>query len=141
MDTISLYYDKILDIFMSEYAEQICSASEGHCMKVTGLTLEVLKKLYQKICSLNTSCKFFILSESEEDLGKEYITPTKLVELRNDLTVPVLALVPVNSSTAVEDSINNATFHELSIGRLDDILLAKLKVDFANDTILSLIHI
>jgi hypothetical protein len=103
-------------------------------MKVTGFTLDVLHDLYHRISMLSSDCKFYILSDNPADEGPEYITPTKLVELRNDLTVSVLALVPINSSTAVEDSINNATFHELSISDMDDKLLEELKNEFINNS-------
>lgn len=127
MDIIKTYYDHILDIFMEVYGDTIESATPGHCMKVTGLSLDVLRDLYCRLCVLDTKTQIYILTEDEELTGPEYITPTKLIELRNDLTIPILVLIPVNSFTSAEDSYGNATFRELSINDFDALLLRKLE--------------
>ena len=127
MNIINAYYDHILDIFMEEYGGNIENAQPGHCMKVTGFSMEVLRDLYGRLLLLDTKTKFFILSENPDHVGHEYITPTKLIELRNDLTISILVLIPVNSSTSAEDSYGNATFQELSISHFDRILFAKLQ--------------
>lgn len=127
MDIIKAYYDHILDIFMEVYGDTIESASPGHCMKVTGLSLDVLKDLYCRLCVLDTKTQIYILTEDEEETGHEYITPTKLIEMRNDLTIPLLVLIPVNSFTSAEDSYGNATFRELSINDFDARLFFKLQ--------------
>lgn len=127
MNIIAAYYCQILDIFMDVYGEQICTAQPGHCMKVTGFSLEVLRNLYTRLTELNTKTKYFILSENPEDTGEEFITPNKLIELRNDHSLSILVLIPVNSATSAEDSYGNATFHELSVSNFDLILFEKLK--------------
>ena len=125
MDLIKAYYDHILDIFMTEYGSTIRTASPGHCMKVTGLSLDVLQDLYGRLKGLESDTQIFILTEDEDITDKKYITPTKLIELRNDLTMPLLVLIPVNSFTSAEDSYGNATFQELNINEFDAILLKK----------------
>ena len=132
MNIINVYYDRILDIFIEEYGNIIVYAQPGHCMKVTGFSLEVLRDLYKRLCLLKTDTKFFILSEDPEHTGYEYITPTKLIELRNDLTISILVLIPVNSSTSAEDSYGNATFQELSISGFNRILYGKLLNEMAS---------
>lgn len=127
MDIIKAYYDHILDIFMEVYGNTIKGASPGHCMKVTGLTMDVLRDLYSRLCILETDTQIYILTEDEGLSGHEYISPTKLIELRNDLTIPLLVLIPVNSFTSAEDSYGNATFRELSITDFDARLLRKLE--------------
>ena len=129
MDIIKAYYDHILDIFMEVYGDTIKAAAPGNCMKVTGLSMEVLRDLYARLCLLDTKTQIFILTEDEEQTGHEYITPTKLIELRNDLTIPILVLIPVNSFTSAEDSYGNATFRELSITDFDARLFYKLEVE------------
>ena len=47
--------------------------------------------------------------------------------MRNDLTIPLLVLIPVNSFTSAEDSYGNATFRELSINDFDARLFFKLQ--------------
>ena len=132
MDIIKAYYDHILNIFMEVYGQTIKHASPGHCMKVTGLSLDVLRDLYHRLRNLETATQIYILTEDEELTGREYITPTKLIELRNDLTIPILVLIPVNSFTSAEDSYGNATFRELSINDFDIRLLYKLEERFSN---------
>ena len=132
MNIINAYYDRILDIFIEVYGNIIENAQPGHCMKVTGFSLEVLRDLYERIGLLDTKTQFFILSEDPEHTGHEYITPTKLIELRNDLTISILVLIPVNSSTSAEDSYGNATFQELSITEFDRILFNKLQEQVAS---------
>lgn len=124
MDLRREYYNRMLGTFMSCYGNVIENASDGHCMKVTGFPLEVLPELRTKINSRKTQAKCYILSETLS--GSEYITPTKLIELRNDLTKPILILIPVNSSTSAEDSYGNATFQDLSVKTLDSLLLKSL---------------
>lgn len=132
MNIINAYYDHILDIFIEVYGKVIENAQPGHCMKATGFSLEVLHDLYGRLGFLNTKTQFFILSEDPEHTGNEYITPTKLIELRNDLTISILVLIPVNSSTSAEDSYGNATFQELSITEFDRILFNKLHDEVAS---------
>ncbi|MCM1139393.1 MAG: ATP-binding protein [Muribaculum sp.] len=124
MDLRKEYYSRMLDMFMSKYGIIIDNASEGHCMKVTGFPLEVLTDLRHKISSRTTDAECYILSETIS--GADYITPTKLIELRNDLTKPILILIPVNSNTSAEDSYGNATFQDLSVKSLDEMVLSSL---------------
>lgn len=127
MNIIKAYYDHILDIFMEVYGETIKSAMQGNCMKVTGFSMEILRDLYSRLSLLETKTQFYILTEDEDLTGHEYITPTKLIELRNDLTISVLVLIPVNSFTSAEDSYGNATFRDLSITDFDERLYKKLE--------------
>ena len=92
MDLRREYHCRMLEIFMSCYGNIIENASDGHCMKVTGFPLEVLPELRNKINSRETQAECYILSETLS--GSEYITPTKLIELRNDLTKPILIQTP-----------------------------------------------
>ena len=127
MNIIKAYYDHILDIFMEVYGESIQTAQPGNCMKVTGFSMDVLRDLYGRLCLLDTKTQFYILTEDEDLTGHEYITPTKLIELRNDLTISILVLIPVNSFTSAEDSYGNATFRDLSISDFDERLFSKLE--------------
>ena len=131
MNTTKLYYDRILDTFIEEYRDQLENVKEGHCMKVVGLPSDVLEELFRRLQTLQTSLKIFILSEDKE--GPQYISATKLIELRNDLTQSILILIPVNVSTAAEDSYGNATFKELSIAHLNKILLRKMVKEVENN--------
>lgn len=126
------YYKLLLETFMSSYGSIIKNAPDGHCMKVTGFPLSVLKELRILILRLGGKAECFILSETHS--GLEYVTPTKLIELRNDLSKPLLILIPVNSNTSAEDSYGNATFQDLSVKRLDEILLSNLKEELQKNS-------
>lgn len=132
MNIINAYYSYILDIFMDVYGESIKNAQPGNCMKVTGFSMEVLRDLYGRLSLLETQTQFYILTEDENLIGHEYITPTKLIELRNDLTISILVLIPVNSFTSAEDSYGNATFRDLSISDFDDRLFAILEKELGD---------
>lgn len=134
MNTTQLYYTRILDTFIEEYKDQLTQVKEGHCMKVVGLPLDVLENLYDRLKALELSLQVFILSETNE--GERYISATKLIELRNDLSLSILVLIPVNVSTAAEDSYGNATFKELSIAHLNQRLLNKLMTEVQNNDII-----
>ena len=126
MNIIKAYYDHILDIFMDVYGESISTAQPGNCMKVTGFSLEILQELYGRLKKLQTDTQVYILTEDPNLIGKQFISPTKLIELRNDLTISILVLIPVNSSTSAEDSYGNATFRELSVSDFDERLYENL---------------
>ena len=134
MNNTELYYNRIIETFVDEYKGQLTDVKEGHCMKVVGLPFDVLENLYNELMKLGTSLRIFILAEDKA--GERYITATKLIELRNDLTQSILVLIPVNVSTAAEDSYGNATFKELSIAHLNDRLLSNLRKEVQdNETI------
>jgi len=126
MNIIKAYYDHILNIFIDVYGESISTAQPGNCMKVTGFSLEILQELYGRLKKLETDTQVYILTEDSDLTGNQYITPTKLIELRNDLSISILVLIPVNSSTSAEDSYGNATFRELSVSDFDERLFKKL---------------
>lgn len=124
MNNTKLYYNRIIETFVEEYKGQLMDVKEGHCMKVVGLPFDVLENLYDELKKLGTALRIFILADDKD--GARYISATKLIELRNDLTQSILVLIPVNVSTAAEDSYGNATFKELSIAHLNDRLRTNL---------------
>lgn len=124
MDIAELYYNKILSLFVDTYKSEISTAQPGHCMKVTGFSLNRLQELLKLIQEIETATHTYILSET--DFGDDYVSPSKLIELRNDLSIPLLVLIPINSRTSAEDSYGNATFKELSVRYLDENLYRQL---------------
>lgn len=121
MNLSELYYNKFLALFVEEYKNELMQDTPGYCMKVTGLSLDKLEQLYPLIKELNPSLKLYILSENQS--GDRYISPTKLIELRNNLNITLLVLIPVSSSTSAEDSYGDATFKDLSILPIDNRIL------------------
>lgn len=115
MNNPSLYYDKFLQVYIDFYRQTIKQAKAGHCMKVTGLALSELQRIIEPLRAINPEARVFILSDDEK--GDNYIHATKLIEMRNDNSSPLLILIPVNSRTSAEDSYGDATFKDLSIDR------------------------
>jgi len=124
MKIADLYYQKFLSLFIDHYRNDLINDHAGHCMKITGLTLDKLKQLYPLICQIDSPVKTYILSDTES--GEEYISATKLIEYRNDLSISLLVLIPVNSRTSAEDSYGDATFMELSIAPIEKKLYDQL---------------
>ena len=90
----SIYYEQFLSLILEEYNDEFSNAKAGHCMKITGLAVSELKELYNKINAGYSNLTTYILSDEEK--GEMFISATKLIELRNDLTFPLLILIPSN---------------------------------------------
>ncbi|MCC8175613.1 MAG: ATP-binding protein [Bacteroidales bacterium] len=113
MDITSLYYDNFLSVYIDYYRQTIKQATAGHCMKVTGFALGELQRLVAPFRAINPEARVYILSD--DTIGPDFIHATKLIELRNDSSQPLLVLIPVNSRTSAEDSYGDATFKDLAI--------------------------
>ncbi len=116
MEINQIYYDKFLHFVVEYYSEIFDQAKPGHCMKITGLAIEQLEVLIGMIKMKNADIETYILSELKK--GANYIHATKLIELRNNCTKPLLVLIPTNSRTSAEDSYGDATFQNLSVADL-----------------------
>ncbi len=95
MDNTALYYDKFLTLVCEYWRDEIKSAAPGHCMKITGLPIQELRKLLPKLRLINPDIDIFVLSDDLR--GDEYIHATKLIELRNNEQKGLLVLIPSNS--------------------------------------------
>jgi len=125
MNLSQIYYQRLLDLLIREYDNEFLNAKPGHCMKINGFALDELVCLGSLLRDRYKSLQTFIISDSNK--GELFISATKLIELRNNLTFPLLVLIPSNSRTSAEDSYGDATFKNLSIELLDDKLLSTLK--------------
>lgn len=125
MEISQLYYQLLLSLIHEEYKEEFVNAKPGHCMKITGLALRELLPLYDEIKALPGDLQTFILAEDKE--GEQYISSNKLIEYRNNDSIPLLVLIPSNSKTSTEDSYGNATFKNLSVEHLDAKMFDNLK--------------
>ena len=127
MELSQHYYQLLLSLILDEYRDEFINAKPGHCMKITGLAMRELLPLCTTIRTLPGNLQSYILSEDNQ--GEEYISANKLIEFRNNDTLPLLILIPSNSRTSTEDSYGNATFKNLSIEHLDSKLLETLKAE------------
>ena len=125
MNLTSTYYEHITSLLLEKYRDELDNAQAGHCMKMTGLGIDQLPSLLQKIRERHPHIQAYQLSDKAD--GKDQISPTKLIELRNQEDAPLLILVPANSRTAAEDSYGNATFKDITPDGLEDILCSQLE--------------
>lgn len=130
-DINKLYYNRFLSHVISSYETDLKQAQPGHCLKITGLALPELQTLISSIRTVNPNMLVYILSDDLK--GSDYISATKLIELRNTATAPLLMLIPAGSRTSAEDSYGDATFRNLNVAELQDSFLNKLKEDIPED--------
>ncbi|MEE1346637.1 MAG: hypothetical protein U0K36_01990, partial [Bacteroidales bacterium] len=102
IDVKSLFYDKFLQFVVDRFSPAIKQAEGGHCLKLTGLALAQLQRLIAPLRKAAPGGDIFIVSD--ELSGPDVIGASKLIELRNDASRPLVALIPANSRTAAEDS-------------------------------------
>ncbi len=122
--SLSSYYQRIIRLMLETYAQEFASKTPGHCMKITGFGANELEYLWDLLRDQYPTLNTYIIAD--EKVGERYISATKLIELRNQLSDPLLVLIPANSRTAAEDSYGNATFKEIRVGGLEDALKAQL---------------
>jgi DNA phosphorothioation-dependent restriction protein DptH len=134
MSLTEKYYEYVVDLIISRYDEEFKNAVPGHCIKITGIGQEQVNPLLQKIRTNYSNLDSFILSDKLQ--GSEYVSPTKLIELRNNEVKPILVVIPATNRTAAEDSFGNATFKDISLfgveGELANILLQKSPIVVKN---------
>ena len=131
INILTHYYQYIIELIIDIYKNEFENAKPGHCMKITGLGNEQLLSLWEVITSHFKNLDTYIVDEVLQ--GDCYISATKLIELRNQQKKPLLILVPSNSRTAAEDSYGNATFKEISLERIEPILIARLQDKIPNE--------
>lgn len=130
-DINKLYYNRFLSHVIESYKTDLLQAQPGHCLKITGLALPELQTLIGSIRTVNPNMLVYILSDDLK--GPDYISATKLIELRNTATAPLLMLIPAGSRTSAEDSYGDATFRNLNVAELQNSFLNKLIEEIPDD--------
>lgn len=132
---ISVYHRKVINLTIETYDDILQSASPGHCMKIGGFGDNELEYLWDTLTANYHNLDVFIVSDKE--VGKKYISATKLIELRNKQEKALLVLIPSASRTAAEDSYGNATFKEITLDgieeKLEEQLLSSISAPFNKD--------
>lgn len=128
----TIYYTKIVELISKIHHNEFSNAKPGHCMKITGLGEEQLLVLWENLKLSFPNIDSFIINDTDQ---KEHnISATKLIELRNSQSKPLLILIPANNRTAAEDSYGNATFKEISLYNIENeltkILLNSIPSEF-----------
>ncbi|MGY3424504.1 hypothetical protein ACVWZW_004979 [Bradyrhizobium sp. F1.13.4] len=99
-------------------------AGTGQRLRVTSLPPSVMRHICQKLQRDNRwSAKVLTDEISSEDWQA---TPTKIIELRNTLEQPLLVFIPQGLRNAAEDSLDIATFTELSMTSVANDLVESL---------------
>lgn len=119
-----IYYNRIVSLISKLHSDELSSAKPGHCMKITGLGNEQLMVLWNDLKNKFSNIDVFIVNDLE--VNECFISATKLIELRNNQSKPLLILIPANNRTAAEDSYGNATFKEIALDNIENELLKEL---------------
>ncbi len=104
----------------------------GHCMRVSDLDGELMRRLCARLRSDAPNSQIFVLANEGQAAGDGiYVTSTKLIELRNpavdgSLRPPLLVFVPNELRTSSEDSFGIATFEDIRVGDVYSEINAKL---------------
>lgn len=104
------------------FRQMLNHRSPGHCMRVSDLDGELMKRLCIRLRVDAPNSMIFVLADEVHGGGDGvYVTSTKLIELRNPdvdgtLRSPLLVFVPNELRTSSEDSFGIATFEDLSVG-------------------------
>jgi len=125
LQKVNTYYQKIIELILELYNDDLQKAIPGHCMKITGLGQNELELLWEELNEKYPKIDTYII-KNEPDDNHKYISPTKLIEYRNKQKAPLLVLIPSNSRTAAEDSYGNATFKEISLDGIEERLKKSL---------------
>ena len=90
-------------------------AKPRHRARVTDLPLAAMVRA----CAAMQDAPDFVARMLANTPSTPYeVTATKLIELRNGLDKPLLVFLPPGLRTAAEDSLDVATFQEISLQRL-----------------------
>lgn len=127
------YYGYVIDLLLEKYKAEFDNAKPGHCIKISGLPHKHLLDLLGRLRRDFPNIQSYILSEKSS--GEDHISPTKLIEFRNQEKFPLAVLVPVNNRTAAEDSFGSATFKDVNLGGIDTELFLRLRQRISPDTL------
>lgn len=115
------------DVAFEPLRRELARAGAQQRMRVTGLPAPVLRHLGER---LQAERQGVVRMLADVPSASWEATPTKIIELRNTLSEALLVLVPPGIRTAAEDSLDIATFTELTLpafsGAAAETLLAKI---------------
>lgn len=125
------YYGYVIDLLLEKYNGEFVNAKPGHCIKISGFPQQHLTDLLIRLRKDFPHIQSFILSDKLA--GNEFITPTKLIEFRNQEKSALTVIVPVNNRTAAEDSFGSATFKDINLSGIDQELFNRLRQRVPSD--------
>jgi DNA phosphorothioation-dependent restriction protein DptH len=104
-------------------------AERGQRLRVTSLPTPVMYRLCQELQGDTRWCARVLSDGPSNDAW--HATATKLIELRNSLEQPLVAFIPQGLRNAAEDSLDIATFTELSMASVAGQLVEALTLGLA----------
>lgn len=116
--TQNLVEQELSKIASRELEMELSRKSAGHCIQVIDFPTSLMIDLCKNLRTLQNSSKLQLESYVlARQANEEYeITPTKLIEKRNDPNLGILvAFIPPDLRTAAEDSFGQSTFEIFSI--------------------------
>jgi DNA phosphorothioation-dependent restriction protein DptH len=136
-------YALLVERMRPKLLQALLSAGPGQRLRVTTLPESVM----ERVCSsLHQDERWVarVLVASPDDCPWK-ATATKLIELRNALEKPLLVFIPPGLRTAAEDSLDIATFTELSLATLGQdlvtILLERVAQPLRTDVVGVVVHL
>jgi hypothetical protein len=130
--------DALEDVLVPRLVNLLTARQAGHCMRVTeietDLALRLVRRLRTATLPGTVVCLLATDQQVRDDATGSLVSSTKLVELRNrpvtETTGPLLVFVPPGLRASAEDSFGVATFEEVALGdvyqMLHNELLAKV---------------
>lgn len=122
------YFKYLAEELITELKVQLQQANPGHCMRLSGLPLELLRTVCQALQGIKGTQVVLLANQPRADYE---ISATKLVELRNaaENSHALLVFIPSSLRTGAEDSFDRATFSNLTIDHLPKRVLSSLEDD------------
>jgi DNA phosphorothioation-dependent restriction protein DptH len=127
---------ELCGLLQPRLAASLRARGPGHCMRVQDLDDALTSRLCSALRAEVSDAAVVILADQHAtDVADPYVSPTKLVELRNpeadgSLRPPLLVFIPSGLRAAAEDSFGVATFEELDLSdayrELEDQMIAAL---------------
>src|SRR5258708_39691208 len=134
MDVITPADEQGLNSFVAEQIHPMMvraleRAGVGQRLRVTSLPTPVMERVCRELQADSRWCARVLSDGTGTEAWQA--TATKLIELRNTLEQPLVVFIPQGLRTAAEDSLDIATFTELSLAsiavRLAEVLMLKLE--------------
>jgi hypothetical protein len=123
-------YELLVEQMRPRLLRALEEAGKGQRLRVTSLPASVMSGLCERL----QGDARWVARVLSGDVGTQLweATATKLIELRNVLDEPLLVFIPPGLRIAAEDSLDIATFNELSLSELSEdlveVLLSRIDV-------------
>lgn len=117
----AIWFEALQEILHPWLLEQLIRREPGHCLRLSGLPIELMRNLCQGLREHAPQTQAYLLvNDPTLETSGMGITATKLIELRNPLAdgswrPPLLICVPHDTHAAAEDSFAAATFEVLQL--------------------------